>query len=211
MRILWGRRTSINVQKVAWVLAELDLDHKLIEVGGHHKGTETAEYRAMNPTGRVPTLVDGNLAMWESNAICRYLVAAYGGPLASANQATQARADMWMEWFQGAIYGPFIQMFYQTVRLPEPDRSAEDLAASLRALEHGFALAEAELQKTPYLNGAGLSLADIPFGACLYRYFTIDLPRPNFPSISAYYDRLCARAAYRHAVMVDFSSLRPGG
>ncbi len=209
MRVLWGRTTSINVQKVAWVMAETGVAHEQIDLGGKHKGLDTADYIAMNPNKRVPTLVEGDFVLWESNAICRYLVESNGGVLAASSAQERAHADMWMEWFQGAIYAPFIAMFYQTVRLPAAERDADVLKGAVAKLDDAFAIAEDQLEGRDYLLGDSLSLADIPFGACLYRYFTVDIPRPHLPNISAYYNRLAARAPYQSAVMVDYSSLRP--
>ncbi|MEP5376744.1 MAG: glutathione S-transferase N-terminal domain-containing protein, partial [Hyphomicrobiales bacterium] len=77
---LWGRATSYNVQKVAWIIAELDLSCPRIDAGGAFVGLDDPEYIAMNPNKRVPTLIDGDLVLWESNSICRYLVNAYGKP-----------------------------------------------------------------------------------------------------------------------------------
>ena len=76
-RILWGRATSSNVMKVIWLLEELNLPYDRIDVGGSYGKTETPEYRAMNPTGLVPTLQEDHFTLWESNAILRYICAAH--------------------------------------------------------------------------------------------------------------------------------------
>ena len=73
-RKLWGRATSYNVQKVAWVLQELNLPYDRIDAGGAFGGLDDAHYVAMNPNKRVPTFIEGDLVLLESNAICRYLV-----------------------------------------------------------------------------------------------------------------------------------------
>src|ERR1700712_2283104 len=71
-RIVWGRNTSSNVMKVLWGLGELGLAFERIDVGGAFGKTDTAEYRAMNPNGVVPTLQEDDFTLWESNAILRY-------------------------------------------------------------------------------------------------------------------------------------------
>ncbi|MEP1536200.1 MAG: glutathione S-transferase family protein [Paracoccaceae bacterium] len=208
MRTLWGRMTSINVQKVAWVLSESGLAFDQVDAGGAFGGLDTDEYRAMNPAGRVPTLVEDELVLRESNAICRHLVHVNGGPLSVVSDADRAQADMWMDWFQTGLYPSFIQMFYQTVRLPIAKRDPRALASALDILHGQFQIAEAALADGPYLLGNTLTLADIPFGSCLYRYFTVDITRPEWPNISAYFDRLSDRQSYRDNVMIDYSSLR---
>lgn len=206
--IVWGRKTSINVQKVTWVLAECGQPYEQIDAGGTYGGLQDQDYLSMNPNGRVPTLVDGDLTLWESNAISRYLVNAYGGPLAGDSAADTARADMWMEWFQSTVYTAFIAMFYQTVRLPETQRDPAALTNALDTLHAAFGIAESALSQQPFLAGPKLSLADVPFGACLFRYFTVDIDRPDWPAIERYYEQLCTRPSYRENVMVDYSSLQ---
>src|ERR1700755_1620977 len=76
---IWGRTTSSNVQKVLWCCAELGLDYERVDLGGPFGGNQDAEYLALNPNGLVPTVKDGDLVMWESNTICRYLCTTRSG------------------------------------------------------------------------------------------------------------------------------------
>ena len=70
---IWGRATSSNVQKVLWCCAELGIEYERVDLGGPFGGNRDPEYLAMNPNGLVPTVQDGDLILWESNTICRYL------------------------------------------------------------------------------------------------------------------------------------------
>lgn len=207
---LWGRKTSVNVQKVLWALEELGLTYDRLDAGGAFGGLDTPEYIAMNPTKRVPTLVDGDLVLWESNAIVRYLAHAYGdGALAGATPADAARADMWMEWFQNNAYGDVIALFYQTVRLPRSQRDPAARDRAVAALSKTFQLLETRLSDQPFVAGDRLSMGDIVVGSSLYRYYTMEFDRPDLPALAAYYDRLKTRAAYRSTVMTSYDSLRP--
>jgi glutathione S-transferase len=103
MMTLWGRKSSINVQKVLWVLAELDLregaDFKQIDAGLHFGINKTPEYLKLNPNGLVPTLEDGSLVLWESNTIMRYLAKKFSSTGAFPyDLASQASSDKWMDW-----------------------------------------------------------------------------------------------------------------
>src|SRR5688572_31173181 len=94
---VWGQPRSINVQKVLWALEELELKYERLDVTDKLK---TPEYLALNPNGLMPTLQDGDAALWESNAILRYLFARYGkAPLFPEDHVTRARADAWNEWY----------------------------------------------------------------------------------------------------------------
>lgn len=207
---LWGRATSINVQKVAWVLAELGLTCTRVDAGGAFGGLNDPDYIALNPNKRVPTLVDGNLVLWESNTICRYLVDAYGDDTSLKGQTNEARAqaDMWMEWFQNSVYANFIALFHQEVRLPPSQRDPAKRRKALDALYASLGLFDAALGEQNYILGDQPSLGDIPTGSCLYRYFTMEIDRPPLANLERYYARLTQRQSYRDAVMVEYSSLR---
>ena len=77
MLIVWGRATSVNVQKVMWAVGEIGIAHERIDVGGRFGGLDAPAYLAMNPHRRVPTIDDDGVIVWESNAIVRYLAARY--------------------------------------------------------------------------------------------------------------------------------------
>lgn len=207
MRKLWGRVTSLNVQKVAWVLAETQLTYERIDVGGAYGGLKTDAYREMNPNGRIPTLMDEGMILWESNAICRYIVQRYGGGLDQGSAIKNAQADMWMEWFQNNVYAAFMGMFRQMVRMTDSTRDEAALQQAIERLHQQFTIAEDALARNPFLLGDQPSLADVPFGSCLYRYYTLDIDHGRFPNIQAYYERLTQHAPYRDHVMVDYSSL----
>ena len=96
---LWGRINSTNVRKALWCLEELEVPYTRIDAGGAFGVVGEAEYLAKNPNRLVPCLEDGDLVLWESNAIVRYLVAQYGaGTLWGADPRQRAGADKWMDW-----------------------------------------------------------------------------------------------------------------
>ena len=102
---IWGRATSSNVQKVLWCCAELDIEFERVDVGGPFGGNRDPEYLAMNPNGLVPTVKDGDLVMWESNTICRYLAATRNGEhLYPRDPAARTHVERWMDW-QLAVIG----------------------------------------------------------------------------------------------------------
>jgi len=207
-RTLWGRRSSCNAQKAMWALAELGLDYRQIEAGGDFGGLDDPAYRAMNPHGRVPTLKDGATVVWESDAIVRYLAARYGaGSLWQEDPAERALADQWMVWTAASLYPDWIKLFWKRVRMPEAKQDETAIAHHLEVATRGFAMLDRELAQRPYLAGDALTMADIPAGMMLYRWFEMPITRPSMPSVEAWYARLRERDAYRAAICIPFDDL----
>jgi glutathione S-transferase len=128
---IWGRSNSVNVQKVLWCLAELDLGYQRIDAGMQFGKNNEAAYLAMNPNGRVPTLVDGDYVLWESNSVMRYLCMAYGGnsPIYPAQPKARAAVDRWLDWTLSTLQPVDRPVFWALVRTPVEKR---DMVADRR-------------------------------------------------------------------------------
>ncbi len=205
---LWGRKSSANVQKVLWTLAELSLPCEHIPAGGDHGGLSDPAYLAMNPNGRIPTLRDGDLVVWESDAIVRYLAACYGaGTLWPVDPAERAIADQWMTWGTTELEVDWLWLFWRLVRTPPSKRDPQAIARHLDATVARFQLLDRHLQGRDYLAGRTLTIADIPAGMTLYRWYAMDVQRPHTPNVDAWYARLKERPAYRAGVCIPFDEL----
>ena len=206
---VWGRRSSFNVQKVMWLVDELGLAREHVELGGRFGGLDHPDFLARNPHGKVPVIDDGGTVVWESHAILRYLGARYGGAAFwDPDPAGRAQADQWMDWSQTRLQPDFLNgVFWGFYRTPAPQRDRNAVERSIAACARHFRLLDRLLAGRPYLLGETLGLADIPAGACLYRYFNLEIERPDLPNVAAWYERLRARPAYRRHVMVPFDEL----
>ena len=214
MLTIYGRATSSNVQLVMWGLAEQNLSCERLDYGHVHGGTDTPEFRAMNPRGLVPVLRDGDLVVWESMAILRYVSSRYGdgGAFWPADPAKRARVDMWAEWGKNELSQAFtVPIFWSRVRTAATDRDEGALAAAIERFEGHLDLLDAQLQGRDFVAGDVLTAADIVIGHLLFRWFDIDVPRRRRANVEAYYDRLTQRPAYQTHVMVDYSPLRAKG
>ncbi len=207
---VWGRKSSFNVQKVMWLVGELGLAHEHIPAGGDFGGLAEPSFLKMNPHGRVPVIDDGGLVVWESNAILRYLAARYGqGRFWSEDPGRRAAADQWIEWTQTALQPQFMNaVFWGFYRTPESQRNWPRIREATQACAGHMRMLDRLLDGRDYLLGDELGLADIPAGTILYRYFRLDIERPEVPNVEAWRARLEARPAYREHVMVPFDELK---
>lgn len=198
-----GRRTSINVQKVMWLAAELDLEVDRVDIGGPFGGNDTPEYLAKNPNGLVPTLEDNGFILWESHSIVRYLSEKYGGaPWSPDDAAGRAIASQWMDWYLTKLHPPMTVIFWALVRTAPEDRDSNALDTAVEQAGELWSLLDRQLEGGDYLTGNAPTIADIPAGCSVSRWFAMDVERPTLPRIEAWHERLQARPAYQdHVIM----------
>jgi glutathione S-transferase len=203
MLTIWGRLNSHNVKKVAWLAVELGLAFERIDVGGQFG--MGADYLAKNPNALIPTIDDGSVVLWESNAILRYLAAQYGGerwwPLDPARRAV---ADRWLDW-QFGYADAQRDAFKQLVRTPEGERDAAVIAASVAASARQLTILEGYLTQTPWLSGAEFGIGDVPMGVYAYTWFNLPIERPAFPAIADWYARIRERPGFAEQVGIPLS------
>ena len=206
---LYARRTSSNSQKVLWFLGELGLEYELVPTGGDAGGLDRPEYLAMNPNGAVPTLLDGDLAVWESHSILRYLAAKHSAQrFWPEDPAERSKIDRWMDWSQSGFDAAFMALFWGYWRTPEVDRNEAANRVQLARCRRYMQILDGELAGRTYLLGDGLSLADVPIGALLFRYAKLDVTDALLPNVARWYATLTERVAFQTHVMLPFDELK---
>lgn len=200
---IWGRSNSINVQKVMWLVAELDLPHERLDVGGAFGGLDTDDYGRMNPNRKIPVVKDGAAVIWESQACVRYLAASYGrGSFWPEDPAERSHADRWMDWKITTVLPHLHICFWGLIRTPEADRDLPAIAKAASDVGDVWRLFDEHLTGRTFALGDRLTMGDIPLGAAFYRYASLPIERPSLPQVEAWYERLKARPAFQNHVMI---------
>jgi glutathione S-transferase len=195
---IWGRTTSINVQKVLWCCAELNLKYDRVDAGGKFGGINTPEYLAMNPNGLVPTINDDGLILWESHAIVRHLSRKHGkGTLWPGDEKVLADADRWMEWYSTTLWNHMKPIFWNLVRTPPEKRNMAEVEDNRRKLAGYLAMADTHLAKNPYLAGAQFTMGDIPLAVLCHRWFNLPIERPPTAHLERWFKTVSARPAFQ--------------
>jgi glutathione S-transferase len=193
---LLGRATSGNVQKVIFGLEELGLDYEREDYGRTFGNTATDAYAAMNPTRKVPTLVDGDLVIWESHTILRHLATkAGGGGLYPTDPGPRSQVERWMDWTLAAL-NPVYLAGFRDAKKPAAEHgatTASDLAAELSLLD-------GQLGARPWIAGEAFSLADIALGPIVRRCVAFPFDKPELPGVAAWLARLAERPAFAAAI-----------
>jgi len=205
---IWGRANSVNVQKVLWCLQELDLAYERIDAGMAFGKNREAEYLAMNPNGRVPTLVDGDFVLWESNSIMRYLVRAYRpqSPIYPHAPKVRAGVDRWLDWTLSTLQPVDRPVFWALVRTPPEQRDMVAIQKDADAEAVQWRIVDAQLSTRRFIEGDDFTLADIALGAYARRWLGVEgIARPRFANLERWYARLAGRAGFARFIAPPMS------
>lgn len=203
MLTIWGRLNSHNVKKVVWLAEELGLTYQRHDVGGAF-GMDDA-YRAKNPNALIPTIEDGDVVLWESNAILRYLAARHGNDtLWPADAVRRALADRWMDWQFGYAEAQR-PAFHGLVRRPVEQRDPAAIERGAEACNQLMKVLNGALAAQPWLSGARFGLGDVPMGVYAHTFFALGLARTPLPHVADWYERLKSRPGYAATVMIPLT------
>ena len=201
---VWGRVNSVNVKKVLWALDELGLPYERFDAGLQHGVVNTPEYRMMNPNGLVPTVDEDGFVIWESHTILRWLGDKYGkGVLRPMDLEPRIIANQWMDWaftFQGGVR----DAFWNLIRTPVDKRDLKAVEASRVKSGELARILDAALADRMYVAGP-FSMGDIPIGCEVQRWMRLPIERPKLPNLEAWFERLCARPAFKKHVDIPLT------
>lgn len=199
---IWGRNTSVNVQKVMWAIGELGLSCERVDIGGPFGKNNEPAYLAMNPNGLVPTLEEDGFLLWESNSIVRYLAGKYGpGRLEPSDLRERARASSWMDW-QLTVAAPAITpVFWGLIRTPPEKRDHAAIEAGKVKSMAVMKMLDAQLAKTAYVAGGTLSMGDIPVALMTYRFRRLVADRPGLDHLERWFTGIEQRPVFKEQVL----------
>ena len=205
---LYGFPPSPNTWKVRAVAAHLGIPLELEFVD--LTKPRTADYLALNPTGRAPTLVDGDFVLWESNAIMQYLASRAANSLWPNDARTRADIMRWQSWQiahwskEGCEPLLFQRLVKKILGLGPPDEAV--VAKGIEAFNREARVLDAHLSKHPYLVGNALTLADFSVAAPLVYAKEGDLPVAPYSHVRDWSARVLALPAWRDTAPAPVSA-----
>lgn len=198
-----GRNTSGNVMKVTWILEELGIPYQQEDVGGKFGKNKEKEYLDLNPMGLVPTLIDDDIVLWESNTIVRYLAKKYSfNAMSPSDDGMRAKLELWMDWQLFAINPMMRPIYHGIIRTSPEDRDWNKINENIELGNRHWKILEKHLEGREYIGGDALTIADIPLGPVIHRFHTIVEDRPSTPNIDRWYENLKKSEAYKKIVMI---------
>jgi glutathione S-transferase len=195
---IWGRTTSLNVQKVLWCSVELQLETERVDWGGSFGGNDDPMYRALNPHGRVPTIEDGGVTVWESNSILRYLCATRAAThLYPGEPKERSQIECWMDWQLASLNPPMTTLLLGYYRTEPSHRNAAELESARGQAAQYWSTVNKWLESRAYLGGSQFTLADIGNGILAHRWYSYPIDRPTHTHLRAWYERLSGRPGFQ--------------
>ena len=163
---LYGTLRS-RANRCMWMLEEMDQPYELVETSAHPDDLRTAEYLRLNPTARIPTLVDGDLVVWESLAINLYLAQKYEGPMHAGSPEVLAQATQWSIWALLELEALAMDLWHHRELLAEIARDASHAERDELLLQKPLGVLNEALVGRAYLLGNDFTVADLNVAAVL--------------------------------------------
>ncbi|MFN8546111.1 MAG: glutathione S-transferase family protein [Candidatus Binatia bacterium] len=184
-----------------WMLEELGVSYDVRRLNLAAGDQKKPDYLALNPNGTIPTLVDGDLVLWESAAICQYLADKAPDKRLAPPVGTPARGKyyQWIHYAMSALEPPAITIFLHTMMRPEEKRVPLLVEEARPALAAGMAVVERALAGRPHILGDEFTAADVMIASTLGWARMMGLVGADLPNVSDYLDRLMARPAAQRA------------
>ena len=196
---IYGRSNSINVRKVLWMAEELGLAYQREDWGRGYRSTSEEEFKRINPFEAIPVIDDDGFILRESNVIVRYLAVKHGrDDLFPADLRQRFLCETWMDWVSQDMYAANARPVTMGKAFGIAEfQNAEMLENAERGWTRQMGMLNAHLDDgNLYVLGDTFTVADIPAGLVVNRWYGIDFPKQEFPAVRSYYDRLSERAAY---------------
>jgi glutathione S-transferase len=210
---LYTSALSANGRKPLALAHHLNLALEVRSVNVYAGEGRSPAYLAVNPSGKIPTLVDGDWALWESNAILQYLCDAHAGGALGGGDARQ-RADVarWLFWesahWQPTLI-PLLSAFVGSRLWPEPERAEVTVSWDDPALGSLLGFVEQHLARSPFLAGTALTIADFSVAGMAMYFRSAAFPFESFPAFAAWHARIEALAAWKATAVEPWAVSRP--
>jgi glutathione S-transferase len=196
--ILFGMSASRALRAI-WGIEEVGIDYDQVPVD-FRTSAKSADYLAVNPNGRIPALIDGNLQLFESMAINLYLTKHYGGALYPTNAADEARAWQWSVWAISEIEPLQMQIVVQKLFMPEDKRDPKVVERATRGLQRPLRVLDAALAGRNWLLGEQFGVADLNVAAVMRLMKSIDFGYAEHANVQRWADACYARPALARAL-----------
>jgi glutathione S-transferase len=193
---IYGQIMS-RAPRCLWALEETGVAYEHIPVNQMAGEGQKPEFLAINPNGKVPALVDGDVTLFESMAINLYLARRYGKALWPASEADQARAIQWSFWGMTEIEPPLVTLLMHMMFLPESERKPDRVGEANAALPRPLAVLDAHLKDRAYLLGDTFTIADLNLASIFSLAHLVKVDLSPYANVSRWMGQCLSRPGFR--------------
>jgi len=192
---IYGNPRS-RAMRCLWMLEEMGEPYQLIEKSTRTDELQSAEYLRLNPNARIPTLVDGDLVLWESMAINLYLAQKYEGPMHSVGPTVLGLAAQWSFWAMLELEGLLLELLNHRAVLPEFARDPSYAERDELLLRRPLGVLNNSLRGRDHLAGGNFTVADLNVASILAWGKMARLDLSAHPDVARWLDSCLTRPAY---------------
>lgn len=203
MLTLYGRANAWNVRKVLFFLEEIGHPYDRLDYGLGFAPLDTPEFLALNPNGMIPVVKDGEVVLWESHTILRYLAAKYApDSYYPAAQPQRAYVDQWLDWMLAHLTPAVLPLFFYHF-LNSAEYGVAQIEEAERNCTKFFGILDGQLGKTgAFVAGPSLTIADCVIGMAVHRWLSLPVEHGDLKNIARYYGALSGLPSYQKTILI---------
>ena len=178
-----------------WTLEEVGVAYETVPVNFRNRDNKKPEFLQLNPNGKIPVMVDGDVILWESMAIDHYLCEKYQTQLLGETLQDKAQILQWGFWSLAEYQKPLIEVFIQKVFVPEEHRDAKVIEKGIEKVLPLNHMLNEHLAKREFMVGPSFTLADLHVASVAKICSAIGVDFATLPALQSWLTRMLERPA----------------
>ncbi len=180
-----------------WMLEEAGVAYERIPLSMRDRQHKSAEYLAINPNGKVPTLVDNKLVIWESMAITQYLAEKYKPELIPDTPEQRSQVNQWTYWSILDLQPPLTDILIQTQFVPEERRNLALLEKSQAMIPSRLQMLDEHLKNVPFVAGEKFTIADLNVASVVGICQMVKIALEPYAGITLWLEKISQRPGFQ--------------
>jgi glutathione S-transferase len=209
MITLYGDASKTRANRCTWMLNELGIDYTHNPLAFRHGEQKPADFLALNPNGKFPTLVDGDFVLYESLAINLYLARKYGGMLGPQSEEENALMTQWSFWVATEVEKPLVLTAAMRHLFEPKEPGDEEAQIALAKLARPWSVLDGYLKEREYLVGNRFTVADLNVAAVMHFVPIANIDISPWPAMKRWLENCLERPGAVDTRSVNFKVPRP--
>ena len=185
-----------SAHRCYWTLEELNIPFERMPLDMRQREHKSEAFLKLNPNGKVPCLVDGDLILWESAAIDHYLATQYGPKLLGSTPKEQALVQQWLLWSLLELQPPLVNILIQVMFVPEDKKNPAVIEEAKKKLQPLYEILNQHLKKNQFMVGDTFTMADLTVASIVRINGMTQQSIKEFAELEKWFSAVTSRPAY---------------